>query len=638
MNFLAPWAFGFAAIAPVIVLLYLLKLRRRPVSVSTLLFWQRVMEESRRRALFQRLRNVLSLLLHLLIFALILLALAKPVLDRTVRAGVSTVLVLDTRARMQALEQPGETRFDRARKLAGNYIRQAGPLREMAILVGGSESRVVVPFSDDEKALREALEKEHPSDAGGELTSALALADNLLASRAGKRRIVLLTDRAIADWKPQTPETTLEVLPTGSAQDNVAITRFAARPVPASPETCEVLLEVRNFGRSNADGNVEIALDGNLVDVRPFRLSAGERSTVVFPSVPRGSATQSAFRGWLTAKLDRPDALAADNHAFALLPKQNPRRVLLVTKGNWFLEKLLAADHRVQFELLSPEGFRPAMAAQFDAVLFDRFVPEGVELAALKGNTLFIRDTPTAHKRDNLSQPLVSDVDDRHPALRLVSLQNVTIARATSLTVPEPADGWRFEAPLRSFDNPLLITGERKAEGMRQRMAVLAFDLVESDLPLRVSFPLLMGNLVQWLAGESTAPAMAIRAGEIVALAGADAIQGPLAPGSTEAELKQVASPAAPSPALAQTFQPLRNGFYTVSSNGTNGWIAVNTVDERESDLASLPAQNSPAERFGIVSALSGMATGWPLWRYLALAAVALLCMEWWLFHRRRTE
>src|SRR5258708_10459363 len=107
MTFLNAWAAGFAALAPVIVLLYLLKLKRRPLPVSTLIFWQRVLEESRRRALFQKLRHLLSLLLHLLIFALILAALARPVFDRAVREGSSTVLIVDTLARMQAHETAG---------------------------------------------------------------------------------------------------------------------------------------------------------------------------------------------------------------------------------------------------------------------------------------------------------------------------------------------------------------------------------------------------------------------------------------------------------------------------------------------------------------------------------------------------
>src|SRR4051812_7949516 len=104
MSFLAPWAAWFLAGVPVIVLLYLLKLKRRPVAVSTLMFWQRVLQESRRRALFQRLRHLLSLLLHLLIFLLVLGALAKPTFDRFIAAGSSTVIVLDARARMQVVE------------------------------------------------------------------------------------------------------------------------------------------------------------------------------------------------------------------------------------------------------------------------------------------------------------------------------------------------------------------------------------------------------------------------------------------------------------------------------------------------------------------------------------------------------
>ncbi len=625
MNFLAPWAFGFAAIAPVIVLLYLLKLRRRSVNVSTLLFWQRVLEESRRRAFFQRLRNVFSLLLHLLIFALILLALAKPVFDRAVRAGVSTVLVVDTRVRMQASEPGGESRFEQARKLADNYLRQAGPLREMAILVGGAESRVVAPFSDDDDLLREVLGKEKPSDAGGELTGALNLADNLLASRAGKRRIVLLTDQAVTDWKPQTADTAFEVRPVGNVHDNLAITRFAARPLPASPETCEVLLEIQNFGTGEAAGNTEIALDGNLIDVRPFRLAAGERSTVVFPSLPVGSAES---RGWLTAKLDRADALAADNQAFAQLPRQQPRRVLLITKGNWFLEKLLAADNRVQFELLSPDSFRPSMLEQFDAVLFDRFVPKEMDLATIQGNALFIRDTPLPQNGDGLSQPLVSDVDERHPALRLVSLQNVTIARAAALTMPESNNGWRFDAPLRSFENPLLITAEKKTEGrQRQRLAVLAFDLVESDLPLRIAFPLLMGNLVQWLSGEVTAPAMTARAGEVLDFPESTSIEGPV---RESAETQETAT--------GSTFRPMQNGFYKISGSGAESWMTVNTFDERESNLRSAPPVPIAPERPALASTFTSITAGWPLWRYLALAAVTLLCVEWWLFHRRRTE
>src|SRR5438093_2060262 len=143
MTILNPLAFSFLAIVPVIVLLYLLKVKRRPVHVSTLMFWQRVLRETRRRALFQKLRQLLSLLLHLLIFLLILFALAKPEFDRFVKAGSSTVLVLDTRARMQAVEPDGESRFAKAKRLLTAYARRAGAQNQMTLLAASNSNEIV---------------------------------------------------------------------------------------------------------------------------------------------------------------------------------------------------------------------------------------------------------------------------------------------------------------------------------------------------------------------------------------------------------------------------------------------------------------------------------------------------------------
>src|SRR5258707_7215067 len=100
MTFLAPWAVWFLAGIPVIVLLYLLKLKRRGLPGSTLMFWQQMIEESRRRAFFQKLRHLLSLLVYLLVFALILAALARPVLHPALRQGSSTLLILPLHSRL----------------------------------------------------------------------------------------------------------------------------------------------------------------------------------------------------------------------------------------------------------------------------------------------------------------------------------------------------------------------------------------------------------------------------------------------------------------------------------------------------------------------------------------------------------
>lgn len=619
MTFLAPWAIWFAAGIPIIVMLYLLKLKRRPLPVSTLMFWQRILEESRRRAFFQKLRNVFSLLLHLLIFALILAALAKPVLDRAVRDGSSTVLIIDVRARMQARESGGETRLENAKRLAANYFGQAAAGRPVAIISTHRAPAVVTPFTTDEKELREGLASITATDATGDLEPAIALAEQLLAAREGNRRIVVLSAEKSTIGNRQSA---IEWISVGAAHDNLAITRFATRPLLSSPQTSEVLLSVANYGMAPATANLELALDGRLLDVKPLTLTPGETAVQVFPTVPRNTANS---RGWLTARLDTDDALPADNVAYAVLPPPQPRRVLLVTKGNWFLEKMLAADQSLTFELLDPDSFQLALAEKFDAVILDNALPADFDLAKAAGNFLFIKKTPFATVDIPLEQPLISETNEQHPALRLVNLRNVTVVRATTLTEPPRGGDWRFETPIRSFDHPLMITGERR----NQRVAALALDLTDSDLPLRVAFPLLMSNTLQWLTGAAVTHAPTLPAGETFPLASEQTVW--------TVPQKKWSGEVKPDPAqLAHgLFQPLANGYYLFNKRDGASWLAVNTFSEAESDLRNAEASAaSPAlPRLAAVNL-----SGWPLWQYLALAALLLFTLEWWLFHRRRTE
>lgn len=624
MTFLNVWAVGFAGVAPVIVLLYLLKLKRRPMPVSTLLFWQRILQENQRRAFFQKLRQLFSLLLHLLIFALILGALMHPTLDRRITEGASTVLIVDTRARMGATEPDGQTRFAKAKAEAMNVVRQASALRQMAMITVDAGARVVTPFTDDEKALRETLGKMSATDAGGDLNSALDLAGELLASRGGDRRIIVFTDRT-PETMPADKKVPLDFVTVGTARDNLAITRFATRPVLNSPQTSEVLLEVANFGQSPAKTNVELAYDGQLLDVKPLSIEPGGHAVQVFPTVPRPS---NNARGWLTARLDTKDALAADNVAYAVLPVEPPKRILLVTKGNWFLEKLLAADQSIAFELVTPDSYSAPVAAKFDAVICDNFVPGDFNIANPTTNFFFLKQTPFNTSDPALEQPLISDLDGRNPVLRLVNLQNITLLHASSLQLPKTED-WNWQAPIRSFEHPLLITGEKR--GGSPRVAALALDIGDSDLPLRVAFPLLISNTIHWLAGEETAPILSRRAGETLPLAaGETVLTEPQNPWKKE-------SPASAKGSLAQSlFQPLTNGFYAWQTHDGTRWLAVNTFSEAESDLRKAGTSASAGLTLPTVS-LARVA-GWPLWQYLAAAALLLFALEWWLFHRRRTE
>ena len=683
MSFLNPLGLLFLGLVPLLVLLYLRRIRRERAVVSTLLFWQRAAGEQRQRFWLGKLRNWFSLLLFLLILLLLTFALAR--LEFGIFGGKAsyTVLVVDTRARMQAREADGETRFAKALRQADAFAQRAYDGAQMAILATRPTPEVISPFSDDASALRRQLATLTVTDAAIDPAPTLELAQQLASSRKGQGRVVFITD---ALGRSEVPSVEVIAVGSGEPLDNVAITRFAARPQIASPSTADLLLEVANFGRTQARGSVEIRCDGAVLDVRPFDLAPGARAANVFQALPRAGS------GLLEAHLriagsGSKDALPLDDTAYATLPPSEPLHVLLVTRGNWFLEKLLAADETLRFDLLEPDAFRPEMAAQFDAVIYDDCGPASLEeLPALLGNALFIGSSPLG-KSGTLAQPSVTDSDAASPLLRHVSWEEVTLLRADKVGLPQGADSgaWKFDAPVRSFDDPLIVTGVRRGgEGSEvsasnsQRLAVFAFDLGASDLPLRVAFPLLMSNTLRWLAKPDDRFSGDLLAGGSVRLGYGESARRVGEVGASGQGGEAVAAsrsgdaPVSSLETQESLFQPLRNGFYELTQKssdalaaagaggeagqlggprvsgsddaGKTRWLAVNTFSDAEANLAPLPSSASTAG--GALAPGSGATVlppfisflALPLWQWLAVVAFVLFLLEWWLFNRRQTE
>ncbi len=386
---------------------------------------------------------------------------------------------------------------------------------------------------------------------------------------------------------------------------------------------------------------MELTFEGRLLDVKPYDLAPGERRADVYPALAARTGVANA-RGWLTAHLDptdkTADAFAPDDDAFASVPPPRPARVLLVTRGNWFLESLLKADEQITFDQLAPDAFQPAQAAGFDAVILDDFLPPALgDLGTLPpGNFLFLHRAPLPTDPAELAHPLITDLDAASPLLRLVNLRDVTVLRAQSWTLPDAAAaGWRFNAPVRSLEHPLVATGERPA----QRFVAVSFGAADSDLPLRVAFPLFIRDAVGWLAGRDAAAEAPepIHAGGSVVLALGETLW--TRPQRTFQPLNDV--PAAEKLSGPGVFQPMRNGFYLkTAADGSTRWLAVNTGDRAMSAL-NAPATEGAApapDRASESSSHWETIRVWPPWVYLALGAFAFCALEWWGFHRRRTE
>src|SRR5512147_3138162 len=104
MRFLSPSAFLFALLGIPILVLYMLKLRRREVEISSTLLWQMLLRDRQANSPWQRIKRNLLLLLQLLILSAVVFALARPALAVPSIAAGSLVVVLDASASMNATD------------------------------------------------------------------------------------------------------------------------------------------------------------------------------------------------------------------------------------------------------------------------------------------------------------------------------------------------------------------------------------------------------------------------------------------------------------------------------------------------------------------------------------------------------
>lgn len=607
-----PFALWLFSLAPIVIVLYLLKVTRRHRTVSTLFFWQRVVEEQRRHALFHRLRNFLSLLLNLLILLCLILAAAQLRWPGFSSVEGNTFLIIDNRARMQARDIAGRTRLDVAKQLARQILRRASARNPTGLIILEEKPEMEVSLTDDGEELQRVLNAVQPTDTAGKLDDALQLAERILAGRPG--RILLLSDEPAR--KPMNAIEFKQFGLTNEFLDNVAIVGMEARFLPENPETAEVFVKAANFSQSVKNVKVALTVDETLFDFKAIDLRPGESRAIIFSGIS-GLKRYANSRGLIVARIEDQDALSTDNQAYALLPERKPILVLLVTRNNWFLENALKAGEANETQIISPANYRTSLNQAFDVVMFDRELPSGITLDT-PGNFLFlgVSPLPPAVLSDH---PVILETDPGDPIMRFVDLSTSTILRAVRL--PREIPGWTVRAPVTGVDGPLVVS----LESSRRRRVIIAFDPIDSDLPVRVAFPLLIHNAVAWLANKNSDAQVQIQAGETIHLEnGIHVVHGPL-----------TASGSGQKFAVDGDFRPTRNGFYRIENGQEQKIVAVNTFDPAQSDLRSigLPEPGPATVWPSVVGWLS-----WPPWIYFGLLALSLSGLEWWMYHRRRTE
>ncbi len=608
MSFLAPAALWFLALLPVIVLFYLLKHRRTVKLVSSTLLWRRFLAESRASAPFQRLRKNWLMILQLLLLLLVVIALARPFIPAEVRPAQLRIVILDNSASMNATDE-SPTRFERARGEAMKWVDNLRDNEEMVIVQGGVNTQVRQSATRSKSDLHRALLACTPSDGSTLLSPALQMAESLVRDRKDAE-IHLFSDGA----SPSLSEFENKALPLvyhriGKSSKNAGITAIDVRPNPANSRQRAVYVNIANFWSNRMDGALDLQLDGRLVETRAVSIGPGESASQLFV------ADQTAD-GVFTAQLKIDDDLATDNEAMvaSLLPP--PARVLLVTRGNRLLERALRAVPNVELAV-SPTA---SQGSGFDIVVLDGVAPdkwpESNLLAFAVPNTNWFAETTT------LKSPAIVDWRSAHPLLRHAGFDEVAIAQSLAVKTPSWAVSL-LDAPQAS----LLVAGEIGS----RRVAWAGFDVLDSNWPLRISFPIFIANAIEWLSPAANQPArLSVKAGEAFHYPLAERIASARITAPNGREDLITIPPGATELVYGGT---LERGAYRLDMGTNRLTFCVNLLDSNESNIAPRD-ELALGDRLRVSSQATRRAS-LELWRPVAGLALLLLILEWWYYHRR---
>jgi hypothetical protein len=237
-----------------------------------------------------------------------------------------------------------------------------------------------------------------------------------------------------------------------------------------------------------------------------------------------------------------------------------------------------------------------APASQAGTVLL---VHAGIEDLLTQGETLPVERVEVL----NADHPLLTDVD---PA-------NFRIREAPTAALPPSA-----EVVLAAGDVPLLAV---YADASRT-VFYLAPDVLETNLPITIDFPLLVRNIVAGLV--RLPPELSYRSadvGEPISLAGRGSVTG----------LYDAAENPISLPEGLSTFRPESPGFHTLITDRGAFAIAVNVP-------ASESSFRQPVEEIDAVEADAQRAVRFlPLWPAAAALAILLLLGEAYLHAGRRS-
>jgi len=483
MNFYSPLAFlSLLGLIP-IVIMYLLKKQHQDLYISSNYLWQRAIKDIEANRPWQKLKKNLLLILQLIIFTLLALSLAKPYIFSERLGDGNLVIVIDTSASMQTNYEK-KTRLEVAKDEAKAIIDNLSPESYVTLISMDKGPRIIASNTNDKNLLKSRLSSIKASDSSDNIGETLSLLRAIVKEEDGTK-IILYTDKPVVH-----DINNLMIKTVTSPALNIAIDNIGHS---YRDDSINILVTVTNYSDRLLSSDLIIYGDNNILDIKDIELEGGESKDIYFSNLPTNISI-------ITAELDTEDDFLADNLRYHVINKNEINRVLLASETNVFLEKAISISEGI--ELYKTKDVLEDLTG-YDLYVFDSKLPKDLP----KDGSIVIFNPSSStdfNTKDLINTGELKFYEDE--LFRYVDL-DFYIRQVKTLDVPN----WAL--PIMEVNGEVVgIKGQRE----NQRFVVLGFDLRDTDLPLRIDFPIFIQNILDYSLMAYSQDETSILAGERV--------------------------------------------------------------------------------------------------------------------------
>ncbi|MBO5341907.1 MAG: VWA domain-containing protein [Lachnospiraceae bacterium] len=493
MKLLHLWPLFLLLLIPVIIIMYLLKQKAVDTPVSSLFLWREMYRNVEANTPWEKLKKNWLLILQILTLIVLVFALTSPyILSGSVGAD-HAIIVIDNSAGMNASYDENNTRLQHAVEEAQDYVRSLKTGTGISIITSNNKATLVLSNSDDKSQALNELKAIEPTYVAGDCTPGIEMV-KAMQTQWESVETVCFTDTNVSMEQIQGYIVDMYVPVENAGVEYVGHGMNNGKLV--------VLAKIANYGAEERVMDVNLYGDDELLQIKSVIVPGGESQVVYFDKVDFAGKA-------LSVEITGQDAIKEDNICYDVLEDEQITKVLLMTEANVYLEKALMLVDGIEITKSNDiASFTDFTTQEYDLYIFDGMVPD---VLPAEGNMMFMNVECDALYETISPMGGVMVATAKHTVTEYLEDLTFGVSSVYALEKPEWAETF-----LKVGDATVGFIGKKDA----QTVCVMGFDFHNSDLPLKMEFPILVYNMVNECTSSGLIGETVVNAGDTVSVNG----------------------------------------------------------------------------------------------------------------------